>query len=68
MNDFRVGFSADFCDAQGKLVFPDIGLPLLEGIPHDFVREYRAEYSPDQLSQYDVLITLKPKITAQSLV
>ena len=32
------------------------------------MREYRAEYSPDQLSQYDVLITLKPKITAQSLV
>ncbi len=71
MNDFRIGFSADFCDAQGKPVFPDIGLPLLEGVPgisHDFVREYRAEYSPDQLSQYDVLITLKPKITAQSLV
>ena len=68
MNDFRVGFSADFCDAQGKLVFPDIGLSLLEGIPHDFVGEYRAEYSPDQLSQYDVLITLKPKITAQSLL
>jgi phosphoglycerate dehydrogenase-like enzyme len=70
MSDFRVGFSADFCDAQGQLVFPDIGLSLLEGIPgmsHDFVREYRAEYSPDQLSQYDVLITLKPKITAQSL-
>jgi phosphoglycerate dehydrogenase-like enzyme len=71
MNDFRIGFSADFCDPQGQLVFPDIGLSLLEGIPgssHDFVREYRAEYSPDQLSQYDVLITLKPKITAQSLV
>ena len=68
MNEFRVGFSADFCDAQGKLVFPDIGLSLLEGIPHDFVGEYRAEYSPDQLSQYDVLITLKPKITAQSLL
>src|SRR5271154_6533508 len=71
MNQFRVGLSADFCDAQGQLVFPDVGLPLLEGIPgvsHDFVREYRAEYSPGQLSQYDVLITLKPKITAQSLL
>jgi phosphoglycerate dehydrogenase-like enzyme len=71
MNEFRVGLSADFRDAQGQLAFPDIGLSLLEGIPglsHDFVREYRAEYSPDQLSQFDVLITLKPKITAQSLV
>jgi phosphoglycerate dehydrogenase-like enzyme len=71
MSEFRVGFSADFRDAQGQLAFPDIGLSLLEGIPglsHDFVREYRAEYSPDQLSQYDVLITLKPKITAHSLL
>jgi len=71
MNEFRVGFSADFRAPDGQLAFPDIGLSLLEGIPglsHDFVREYQAEYSPDQLSQYDVLITLKPKITAQSLV
>jgi phosphoglycerate dehydrogenase-like enzyme len=71
MNEFRVGFSADFRDPQGQLAFPDIGLSLLEGISglsHDFVQEYRAEYAPGQLSQYDVLITLKPKITAQSLV
>jgi phosphoglycerate dehydrogenase-like enzyme len=71
MNEFRVGFSADFCDPQGQPVFPDIGLSLLEGVPrlsHEFVREYRAEYSPAQLSGYDVLITLKPKITAGSLV
>ena len=71
MNEFRVGFSADFRGTQGQLAFPDIGLSLLEGIPglsHDFVGEYRAEYSADQLSQYDVLISLKPKITAQSLV
>jgi phosphoglycerate dehydrogenase-like enzyme len=71
MNEFSVGFSADFRDPQGRLAFPDIGLSLLYGVPglsHDFVQEYRAEYSPDQLSQYDVLITLKPKLTAQSLV
>ncbi len=67
---FRVDFSADFCDEQGRLVFPDIGLPLLEGVPgvtHEFLREYRAEYSAEQLSECDVLISLKPRITAQSL-
>jgi phosphoglycerate dehydrogenase-like enzyme len=67
---FRIGFSADFCDDQGRLAFPDIGLPLLEGYPgisHEFLREYRAEYAPEQLAGYDVLISLKPKITAQSL-
>jgi phosphoglycerate dehydrogenase-like enzyme len=70
MNPFRIGFSADFCDQQGQPVFPDIGLSLLEGVPriaHEFVPEYREEYSPAQLTDYDVLISLKPKVTAQSL-
>jgi phosphoglycerate dehydrogenase-like enzyme len=70
MNPFRIGFSADFCDQQGQPVFPDIGLSLLEGVPrvaHEFVAEYRDEYSPQQLSDYDVLISLKPRVTAQSL-
>ncbi len=67
---FRVGFSADFRDQRGQLAFPDIGLSLLEshaGISLDFIREYRPEYTPEQLAGYDVLISLKPKITAQSL-
>ncbi|HET6169693.1 MAG TPA: NAD(P)-dependent oxidoreductase [Terracidiphilus sp.] len=66
---FRVGFSADFCREDGTLAFPDIGLSLLDrpGIGHDFLREYRAEYVPAQLEGYDVLISLKPKITAASL-
>lgn len=70
MNQFRVGFSADFCDQQGQPVFPDIGLSLLEGIPrisHEFVAEYRDEYAPHQLADYDVLISLKPRVTVQSL-
>ncbi len=71
MNPFRVGFSADLCDQQGQPVFPDIGLSLLEGVPRiaiGSVAEYRAEYSPDQLTDYDVLISLKPKVTRQSLL
>jgi phosphoglycerate dehydrogenase-like enzyme len=69
-NRFRVGLSADFCDDQGKLVFPDIGLALLEGHPglsYGFIPKYEAEYSPDQITCYDVLISLKPRVTAQSL-
>jgi phosphoglycerate dehydrogenase-like enzyme len=71
MKQFRVGFSADFCDPQGQPVFPDIGLSLLEGVPrisHQFVAEYRDPYSPDQLTDYDVLISLKPRVTRQSLL
>jgi D-3-phosphoglycerate dehydrogenase len=67
---FLIGFSADFCGEDGCPVFPDIGLSLLDrmpGVAHEFLPEYLAEYSPTQLVGYDVLISLKPKITAKSL-
>ena len=67
---FRVGFSADFRREDGSLAFPDIGLSLLdgvEGLEYDFVREYRPEYAPEQVIDYDVLISLKPRVTAESL-
>lgn len=69
-NRFRVGLSADFCDDHGMLVFPDIGLSLLEGHPglsHSFIPKYAPEYLPQQLAGYDVLISLKPRVTAESL-
>jgi len=67
---FRVGFSADFCHEDGSLAFPDIGLSLLDQNPavsYDFLREFLPEYSPAQLADYDVLISLKPRVSAQSL-
>ncbi|MGB8112924.1 MAG: NAD(P)-dependent oxidoreductase [Candidatus Sulfotelmatobacter sp.] len=68
-NSFRVALSADFLDEQGNLIFPDVGLSLLEaeGIHHEFLRDYHSEYLPVQLSDCDVLITMKPKVTANSL-
>lgn len=68
--EFRVGFSADFLHRDGSLAFPDIGLSLLDGVPglaYEFLREYRSEYAPEQLIGYDILISLKPRVTAQSL-
>jgi phosphoglycerate dehydrogenase-like enzyme len=67
---FRIGFSADFLCEDGSLAFPDIGMSTLDGVrgvTYDFVREYRAEYVPKQLSSYDVLISLKPRISPRSL-
>jgi phosphoglycerate dehydrogenase-like enzyme len=67
---FRVGFSADFLRDDRNLAFPDIGLPLLdgiEGLKYDFIPEYRPEYIPGQLQDYDVVISLRPRVTAQSL-
>lgn len=69
-NSFRVGLSADFCDEQGKLIFPDIGLATLEGhsgLVREFVTAYKPEYTADQLAGYDVVISLRPRVTAQSL-
>ncbi len=68
--EFRVGLSADFRDEAGGLIFPDIGLSLLDGVPglaYEFVGDYRDAYAPEQLRNLDVLITLKPRITAASL-
>lgn len=67
---FHVGFSADFLDESGQTAFPDIGLSLLEGqrgVSYRFLEEYRPAYTPDQLSELDVLISLKPEITHNSL-
>jgi len=67
---FRVGFSADFLRDDGSPAFPDIGLSLLDGVDglgHEFIREYRPEYPAEQLADYDVVISLKPRVTAGSL-
>jgi phosphoglycerate dehydrogenase-like enzyme len=70
MNEFRVGFSADFLDGSRRLVFPDIGLGLLENIPglsYEFMADYRPVYGPDQLTGYDVVISGKPRVALESL-
>ena len=71
MNErFRVGFSADFLDDNRQLIFPDIGLDVLDAAPnvkYEFLSDYQAEYLPVQLESFDVLISLKPRVTAVSL-
>ena len=67
---FTVGFSRDFLDEQSRLVFPDIGLSLLDaepGLTYRFLDAFNPEYTPDQLAGLDVLITLKPCVSAESL-
>lgn len=67
---FRIAFSADFRDEKQQLIFPDIGLSLLDaepGVSYEFLSPYRPEHVPEQLGGYDVLITGKPLVTAASL-
>jgi D-3-phosphoglycerate dehydrogenase len=68
--DFRIGFSGDLVDERKELIFPDFGLSLLDADPavsYEFLPEYRPEYAAAQLASFDVLISLKPKVTAASL-
>lgn len=67
-NPFRVGLSRDFLDDAGNLAFPDIGLDRLRGVEYRFLDTYQAEYPPSQLDGFDVLISLKPRVTRASLV
>jgi phosphoglycerate dehydrogenase-like enzyme len=69
-DDFRIGFSGDFRNERGDLIFPDIGLQLLDGaerVAHDFIGEYRPVYDAAQLAPFDVVVSLKPRVTAESL-
>lgn len=62
--------SADFLDERGSVVFPDISLETIAGLPHithRFLDRYAPEYEPSQLLDADVLLSLKPKVTAKSL-
>ncbi len=67
---FRVGFSADFVNGEKKMIFPGMNLGMLEAeahIAHEFLAEMKPEYTPDQLKPYDVVISLKPRVSAASV-
>ena len=69
MANVDIALSADFLNESGALVFPDIGLSTIAGnarLQHRFLPDYRAEYTPDQLQDADVVLSLKPKVTAAS--
>jgi phosphoglycerate dehydrogenase-like enzyme len=62
--------SADFLDERGALVFPDISLDTIATpapVRHRFLDRYLPEYEPGQLRDADVLLSLKPRVTAKSL-
>ena len=70
MTHVDIVLSADFLNESGALIFPDIGLETIAGSPriqHRYLDRYLAEYEPHQLSDADVLLSLKPKVTRTSL-
>ncbi len=66
---FRIGLTRDFLSPEGKLTYKDMGLRVLEsqpGITHEFFSRHENPVAADQLRDYDAVISLAPKYTADS--
>lgn len=69
MEKFRIGLTRDFLSEKGELVYKDIGLSLLDeiqDIEYEFMKEYSPVVMPDQIRDYDGVISLRPKYTQES--
>ena len=67
---FRVGLTRDFMKPDGSLGYGDIGLGLLEeraGVEWEFLVEDTTELRPDQVRDYDALLVLTPRVSAETL-
>ena len=66
----RIGLTRDFLTPDGQLTYCDIGLSLLENAPHtqhEFLARHEPTIAPDQLRDFDAIISLTPQINAHSL-
>ena len=67
---FRVAYSADILKPDGKSIFPEMGLEVLEGHPQistGRLAENRPELGPDQVGSFNALIIGGMKVTTASL-
>jgi D-3-phosphoglycerate dehydrogenase len=67
---FRVGLTRDFLKPDGTLGFGDIGLSVLdqaENVCWEFMSASSAELQPEEICDYDAILLLAPRLTAQSL-
>ncbi len=68
-NEFRVALVADLLGPDGGVVFDDFGVELLDeaGVSHAFLAEDRSPVTPDQLADFDVVISMGQAYTRDSL-
>ena len=67
---FRVGVTRDFLTPAGELAMGDIGLRALKDSPYvsyEFFHEHLPEVAPEQIADYDGVISLSPRFTKRSL-
>ena len=59
-NEFHVALVADLLGSDGEVVFKDFGIELLDeaGVSHAFLAEDRSPVTPDQLADFDVVISM----------
>ncbi|NEU32023.1 dehydrogenase [bacterium LRH843] len=68
MGKFKIGLTRDFLNPDGELN-ADIGLELLDGHPnieYEFMDEFKTVITPDQIKDYDAVISLYPAYTKDS--
>ncbi|MBA7695995.1 hypothetical protein ES703_104637 [subsurface metagenome] len=66
----RIGITRDLFDQDGKLIIPGPGLKLLDEMSaaeYEIFPELLPEITPEQIQGLDMVISLKPKWTKQSL-
>jgi phosphoglycerate dehydrogenase-like enzyme len=67
--NFRVGITRDNLKSNGKPIFDESVLKILEDaeIPYEFLPENDAELSPDTAAKYDALAVMLTKVTRKSV-
>lgn len=68
-NEFHIALVADLLGSDGEVVFKDFGIDLLDeaGVSHAFLAEDRSPVTPDQLADFDVVISMGQAYTRDSL-
>lgn len=67
---FRVGLTRDFLKRDGTMGYGDIGLGLLDqtpGVEWEILSEDTRVLRADQVREYDALLVLAPRVTAETL-
>ncbi len=60
---FKVGITKDFLTSDGKLVYKDMGLDILDnapGIEYEFIKTHQSPVTPAMLHGYDAVLSLAP--------
>lgn len=66
---FKVGITKDFLTNDGKLVYKDMGLDILDqtpGITYEFIKTHQSPVTPAMLQGYDAVLSLAPAYNKES--